>query len=87
MTEQADAQVPQEAQTGQPEQVESGGVVVKINPKLGITHGGVVIPGEGKFKGGERISKSKFNELEKSARRRNLAEPDGFPYLVKEDDK
>lgn len=72
-------------QTGAPEQVQSGGVVVKVNPELRAAHG-VVIPGVGHFVGGERISKSQFNDLEKNATARRTGSDERYPLLVKEEE-
>lgn len=84
MAEQESAQPKEDAQ---PKKVEKG-VVVKLNPLLGITLGGVNIPGHGRFRGGERITKEQFNKLEKDARHRpTYRAPEGFPLLVKKEEE
>lgn len=72
-----------------PKKLDKGrGVVVKINPLLGITLGGVNIPGHGRFRGGERITKEQFNKIEKDARHRpTYRAPEGFPLLVKKEEE
>lgn len=94
VAEQADSVQPQnfgtvaEAQADSaPEEVDSkDGVKVAIHPAEG-RFSTVVIPGVGSFKGGERISKSQFNKLEKDARHSpTVAYPEGYPLLVKADE-